>query len=82
MAKKHALILKENDLSFRKHYIIYYTGRSISSLGKVPIEILSGKRHITLVLTVSLFLAGFQMEPLAANVIYYDTTQEAVKYKT
>ena len=46
-----------------------YTGQSISLLGKVPIEILSGKRHITWVLAVLLFLAEFQMEPLATNVI-------------
>ena len=44
------------------------TGQSISSLGKVPIEILPGKRHITWVLTVLLFTAEFQMEPLALNV--------------
>ena len=47
------------------------TGQSISSLGKVPIEILPGKRHITWVLTVLPFSAEFQTEPLAPNVIYY-----------
>ena len=49
------------------------TGRSISSLGKVPIEILPGKRHITWVLAVLLFSAEFQLEPLAPYVIYYYT---------
>ena len=39
------------------------TGQIISSIGRVPIEILPGKRHITQVLTVSLSSAGFQMEP-------------------
>ena len=52
------------------------TGQSASSLGKVPIEILPGKRHITWVLAVWLFSAEFQMEPLAPNVIYYYTSQE------
>ena len=49
------------------------TGQSISLLGKVPIEILPGKRHITWVLAVLLFMAEFQMEPLAPNAISYDT---------
>ena len=40
---------------------------------RVPIEILPGKRHIMWVLTVSLFSAEFQMEPLAPNVIHYYT---------
>ena len=47
------------------------TGQSIYSLGKVPIEIQPGKRNITWVLTVLLFSAKFQMEPLTPNVIYY-----------
>ena len=41
------------------------TGLSISSLGKVPIEILPGKRHIMWILAVLLHSAEFQMEPLA-----------------
>ena len=48
-----------------------YTGQSIYSLGKVPIEILPGKRHITWVLAMLFFSAEFQMEPLAPNVIHY-----------
>ena len=52
------------------------TGQSISSLGKVPIESLPGKRHITWVLAVLLFSAEIQMEPLAPNNIYYYTRQE------
>ena len=55
-----------------------YTGQSIFLTGRVPIEILPGKLHITLVLTVLLFSAEFQMEPLAPNAISYDTSQEAV----
>ena len=47
-----------------------FTGQSISSLGKVPIKHLPGKRHITWVLAVLLFTAEFQMQPLASNVIY------------
>ena len=43
------------------------------SLEKVPIEILSGKRHIKWVLAVLIFTAEFQMEPLAPNAISYDT---------
>ena len=50
-------------------------GQSKSSLGKVPIEILPGKRHITWVLAVLRFSAEFQMEPLGPNVIYYYTSQ-------
>ena len=49
---------------------------------RVPIKILPGKLHITQVLTVSVSSAGFQMEPPGANVIYYDTSQEAVQYCT
>ena len=49
------------------------TGQSISLLGKVPIEILPGKRHITWVLAVLLSMAEFQMETLAPNAISYDT---------
>ena len=45
--------------------------------GKVPIEILSRKRHITWVLAVLLFMAEFQMEPLASNAISYDTRPAA-----
>ena len=41
--------------------------------GRVPIEILSGKRHITWVLAVLVFAAEFQMEPLAPNATSYDT---------
>ena len=44
----------------------------------VPIEILPAKRHITWVLAVLLLSAEFQTEPLAGNVIYYYTSQEAV----
>ena len=54
---------------FGDQYLL--TGQSIPSLGKVPIEILSGNRHITWVLAVLLFSAEFQMEPLAPSVIYY-----------
>ena len=50
------------------------TGQSIFLIGKVPIEFLPGKRHITWVLAALLFSAEFQMEPLALNVIYYYTT--------
>ena len=53
------------------------TGQSISLLGKVPIEIRPEKRHITWVLTVLLFKAEFQMEPLAPNIISYDTRPAA-----
>ena len=49
---------------------IKHTGQSISVLGKVPIEILPGKHHITWVLAVLLFSAEFQMKPLAPNAIY------------
>ena len=55
------------------HDGVSHTGQSISSLGKVPIEILPGKHHITWVLAVLLFSAEFQMEPLAPNAISYDT---------
>ena len=54
------------------------TDQSISSLEKVPIEILLGNRQITWVLAVLLFSAEFQMEPLAPSVIYYYTSQAAV----
>ena len=47
--------------------------QSISSFGKVPIEILPGKRHITWVFAVLLFTAELQMEPLAFNATSYDT---------
>ena len=43
----------------------------LSSLGKVPIEIFPGKRHITWALTVLLFAAEFQLEPLARNATTY-----------
>ena len=49
------------------------TGQSISLIGRVPIEILPGNRHITWVLAVLLFTAEFQMEPLVPNAISYDT---------
>ena len=52
------------------------TGQSISSLGKVPIEILPGKRNIAWVLAVLVFTAEIQMEPLDRNVIHYYTSQE------
>ena len=61
----------ERYLIFTKRYL--YTGQSISSFRKVPIEILRGMRHITWVLTVLLFSAEFQMEPMAPNAISYDT---------
>ena len=54
------------------------TGQSISSLAKVPIEILSGYCHITWVLAVLLFSIEFQMEPLVPYVILYYTSQEPV----
>ena len=57
---------------------VNHTGKSTSLLGKVPSEILPGKRHITWVLAVLLFTAEFQMEPLAPNVIDYYTSQEVV----
>ena len=44
-----------------------YTCQSITSLKKVPIEILPGKRYIMWVLTVSLFTAEIQIEPLAPH---------------
>ena len=50
-----------------------FKGQSISTLGKVSIEILPGKSHITWVLAVLLFSAEFQMEPFAPNAILYDT---------
>ena len=49
------------------------TGQRISSLGKVPIEILPGKCHITWVLAVLLFTLEFQMEILAPYAFSYDT---------
>ena len=49
------------------------TGQSNSSLGKVPIEILPEKPHITWVLGVVLFTAEFQMEPLVSNTISHNT---------
>ena len=49
----------------------YGTGQSICSLRKVPIEILSGWRHITWVLVVLLISAKLQMEPLVPHDIYY-----------
>ena len=52
------------------------TDQSISLIGKVPIEILPGKRHITRVLDVLIFSAEFQMEPRAPNIIYYYTSLE------
>ena len=61
-----------------KSLFLRLTGQSISSLGKVPIEILPGKRQITWVLDVLLFSAEFQMEPLAPNVIYYCISQDAI----
>ena len=45
--------------------LIQTRGQSISSLGKVPIEILLGKSQITSFMAVLLFAAEFQMEPLA-----------------
>ena len=45
----------------------------ITVLGKVPIGILPGKRHITWVLALLLFSAEFQMELLAPYAISYDT---------
>ena len=48
----------------------------IYTLGKVPIEILPEKRHITWVLAVLLFKAVFQTEPLASNAISYDTIDQ------
>ena len=59
-------------------YESYSTGQNISLLGKVPIEILPGKRHITWVLAVLIISSEFQMEPLGPNVIYYYTSQAAV----
>ena len=50
-----------------------FTGQRISSIGKVPIEILSRKRHITWVLAALLFTTEFQIEPLTPNAISYDT---------
>ena len=41
-----------------------HTGQIISSLGKVPIEILPEERHITWVSAVLIFCGEFQMEPL------------------
>ena len=55
------------------HLVQCSTGQSMPLLGKVPIEILPGKRHITWVLAVLLISAEFQMEPLAQNAIPYDT---------
>ena len=52
------------------------TGLSISSLGKVPIEILPGKRHITWVSALLLFTAEFQMEPLALKGTILGSTLE------
>ena len=49
------------------------TVQSISSLRKVSIEILPGKRNITWVLAVLIFTAEFKMEPLTRNAISYDT---------
>ena len=52
-------------------------GQIIFSLGKVPIEILPGKLHITWVLVLLLFTIEFQMEPLTHNAISYDTRPTA-----
>ena len=48
------------------------TGQSISSLRKVPIEIMPGTRHITCVLGVA-FHGRVSNGTLAPNVISYDT---------
>ena len=55
------------------------TGQRISSLRQVAIEILPGKRHMTWVLAVLLFSAGFHY--LLLIIVYYiviSTSQEAV----
>ena len=52
---------------------LFSTDQNMSSLGKVPIEFLPGKRHITWVLAVLLFSTEIQMEPLAPYAISYDT---------
>ena len=46
--------------TFHKGFRSNFDRQSISSLGKVPIEILLVKRHITWVLVVSLFTAEFR----------------------
>ena len=46
------------------------TGQSIASLGKFPIEILSGKLHTTWVLAVLLFPAEFQSEPFRVKIFF------------
>ena len=45
----------------------------MSLIGRVPIEILPGKCHITWVLAVLLLTIEFQMEPLAPNFICFHT---------
>ena len=53
--------------------VLLITGPDISSLGKVPIEILPGKRHITWVLAMLLLRAEFQIEVLPPYAISYHT---------
>ena len=65
--------IKTSFLRYRLYTVC--TGQRISSLGKVPIEILPGKPHNTWVLAVLLFTTEIQMEPLAPNIIYYYTSQ-------
>ena len=60
-------------VAFELEQTVNYTGQSLSLIGRVPIEILSEKRHITKVSTVSFSPAEFQMEPLPPNAFSYDT---------
>ena len=53
---------------------IIHTGKWISSLGKVPLEIFPGKRHIVWVLTVILSSEQFHYGIPAPNVIRYKTS--------
>ena len=76
--QKNRLIIQMRNNLRLKYQASTPTGQIISSLGKVPIELLPGKRHITWVLAVLLFTAEFQMEPPAPTVIHYCTSQEAV----
>ena len=59
---------------FAKAFGYSNTSQSISLIGKVPIEILSGKRHITWVLAVLFFDGRISNRTAAAhNAISYDT---------
>ena len=69
----HLKLLRLKFIGSKTLWINSITGQGISLNGKVPLEILPEKCHITWVLFVLLFTEEFQMEPLAHNAILYDT---------